>query len=372
MNKIHYFDYNASHPPLTKIIQEAWKEYSDEFYNPSGATRFSLGNQGKIEEARNFFAKETLFPSEGIVFSSTGTEANFLLVAAIRQRFPDVKEFITSSFEHASFFSALEFFHFEPKILKTDFTGIISLTHLEEILKQSPLPTGIIYAGNETGVIQPMEEVSHLVRSYGMPLVSDCMQAFGKIFINYNLLDGMTCSGHKIGAGPGSGLTTVREILIHSKWQLPGGGNQENGHRAGSENLPSILSFRKLSEYQIERLGSQILPRIHMRTRIESKLKELGCEIVAENSPRLPNTIFTILPIEELDFLMMGLEEKSILISTGSSCKSRSREPAASLLSMGYSKDEALRAIRISFGSLTTNAEIDHLLISLETLLNQL
>jgi len=369
MNKIYYFDYNATHPPLTKFIEESWKEYKDEFFNPSGATRFSLNNQGKIEEARKFFAVETNFPSDGIVFSSTGTEANYLLVASIRKKFPDTKQFITSSFEHASFYSALEFYNFEPKILSTDSSGLISLSHLEEELNQNPLPVGIIYAGNETGVIQPMEEISKLVRSFSMPLVSDCMQAFGKIFIDYTLLDGMSCSGHKIGAGPGTGLTCISKVLLNPNWHFTGGGNQENGHRAGSENLPSILSFQKLSAHQIGRLGSTILDKIQKRNHIESKLKELGCEIVAEDSLRLPNTIFTILPIEDLDFLMMGLEEKSILISTGSSCKSRSREPATSLLSMGYSKDQALKAIRISFGGLTTDEEIDHLLSSLETLL---
>jgi cysteine desulfurase len=372
MNKIFYFDYNATHPPITSLIHESWNEYADAFFNPSGSTRFSLFNQAKIEKSRNFFSLATGFPSPGIVFSSSGTEANHLLIANLRNKFPQMKKFITSSFEHSSFISALQIFGFEPILLETNLSGIISLEHLKNLLEEESYPVGIIYAGNETGVIQPMEEIFNLTQKYGSTLVSDCMQAFGKIFTNFSLLDGMTFSGHKIGAGLGSGLTAVRNHLISKEWRFMGGGNQENGHRAGTENFPSIISFSRLAQYQLENMGGTLVKNLFFRNKIESHLKKLGCEIVAENSLRLPHTIFAILPIEGIDFFMMGLEERSILVSTGSSCKSRAREPSSSLLSMGYSPEQALRAIRISYGCLTTDDEVDYLLKSFELVLKSL
>jgi cysteine desulfurase len=354
------------------LIQESWNDYAESFFNPSGSTRFSLYNQAKIEKSRNFFSLATGFPSPGIVFSSSGTEANHLLIASIRLKFPLMKKFITSSFEHSSFISALQIFGFEPILLATNSSGIVSLAHLKNLLEEESCPVGIIYAGNETGVIQPMEEIHAITQKYGSILVSDCMQAFGKMFIDYSLLDGITFSGHKIGAGLGSGLTAIRNNLISKDWRNMGGGNQENGHRAGTENFPAITSFSGLARYQLENMGGNLVKNLFVRNRIESHLKQIGCEIIAENSLRLPHTIFAILPIESIDFFMMGMEEKSILVSTGSSCKSRAREPAVSLLSMGYSEEKALRAIRISYGCLTTNEEVDYLLESFEQVLKSL
>lgn len=367
-----YFDYNATHPPIRSIIEPIWQEYWDEYSNPSGATRFSLTNQGKIEEARDFFSRNDHFPLEGHIFSSTGTEANHILVSGLRKKYPDTEAIYTSGMEHSSFYAALEFFGFRPIFIQSLKNGEVDPEDLKNKMDSHPLPVGIIYACNETGVVQPMEEISTITRSKEKHLISDCMQAFGKIIIDYSLLDGYTSSGHKIGAGLGSAITGFSESLLPSSLSFMGGGNQENGYRAGTENWVSIQCFHRAAEHQIQKLGGSLFTNLLIQREIDSHLESLGAEIVGKASPRLPNTIFSILPLEDLDFFMMGMEERGIQISTGSSCKSRAREASPALLHMGYSEERALSAIRISWGLFTRPAEVDNLKKNIEELIRDL
>ncbi len=364
---IDYFDYNATHPPLRGLIEEAYSEYLEDFYNPSGATRFSLKNQGRIESVRKYFAELTNSPEKNIVFCSTGTEANYLLIRALRERFPETSAVIVSPFEHASMYSALRDHHFEMKVLSSDPSGTIDLEHLEELLKLEPLPIVCLHTGNETGVIQPTLAIKKLAHRFHVDFLSDLMQGFGKTNLDFEHFSGFSFSSHKIGGGMGAALTGFKFPL--EKYALFGGGNQENGHRAGTENLPAILSFRSASEFQIKHLIEKNKKLSQFRTMIETELETLGCKIIARDAPRVPNTSFILLPIEEIDFFLLGMEEKGIMISTGSSCKSRAREASASLIAMGYSKEESLRCIRISTGSFTTNEEVIHLTETIKELL---
>jgi cysteine desulfurase len=360
-----YLDYNATHPPFPQILEENFKNYSRSFFNPSGITRFSLRNQGKIEAARKYFASSFGTKENDLVFSSTGTEANYLLLQCLKSELKNL-EIISSPFEHSSMIGAYSDLGFKPEFLKTDKSGQIQLAHLRELLETNPRPVVCLMAGNETGVIQPMKEIFSLCQEFGTYLFSDLMQAFCKIEIDFSLFDGFTCSAHKIGGGLGSALTVFKNLpKDHHLFQ---GGNQENNHRAGTENFPSILSFADSARLQLDTLKEKNLRLKSFQKLIEDSITEWGAEIVAKDSPRLPNTTFAILPFEDIDFLLMGLESKGICISTGSSCKSRAREASTSLLKMGYSNDEALRAIRISTGYFSTEAEIQFFLNELRTL----
>ncbi|MCW7482217.1 cysteine desulfurase family protein [Leptospira kanakyensis] len=368
-NDIKYFDYNATHPPFAEILESCLATYLSGFYNPSGITRYSLNNQGKIEQTRKYFASITGGQEKQFVFSATGTEANYLLIQSLRILYPDLDSVIVSPFEHSSLYAALESFGFSPDLIHTDKSGMINLDNLNEKLKTNPRPVICLYAGNETGVIQPAEEISKLTKEFGQLFYSDLMQGFGKINVPFGLFDGYTFSGHKIGAGMGSAVTYLPKV--HPNFRIFGGGNQENDHRAGTENTFAIESFQKVSEFQNQNLEEKNKRLLTYRSKIENQLEDLGCIIIAKNSKRLPNTTFLILPIEEVDFFLLGMEEKKILVSTGSSCKSRAREASKSLLYMGYTKEEALRSIRISTGYFTTEDDVNTLLIATRELIQK-
>jgi cysteine desulfurase len=165
------------------------------------------------------------------------------------------------------------------------------------------------------------------------------------------------------------GAVVCIPLEIKSDYKIFKGGNQENNLRAGTENTPAILCIKDASVLQLSTLEEKNSRLVGFKTSIENNLKEKGGIIIAENSNRLPSTTFVILPTEDIDFILMGLEEKGIIVSTGSSCKSRARDASPSLLSMGYSKEEALRAIRISTGIFTTEEEIEILNLELNKLL---
>lgn len=372
MSRICYFDYNATHPPFTKIVLEAYNEYSTHFYNPSGATRFSLSRQSVIESARSYFADLTKKNKNQFVFCSTGTEANTLLIASLVDYLKQFKRVLISPFEHSSFYGPLDYYEIPFELIKTNKSGLIDLNDLSNKMKEEPAPIFLIYAANETGVLQPIEEVYSIASQYKMPIFSDLMQAFGKVNIDYSLLDGFTFSGHKIGAGMGASVAYSPEKFLKKDFGIFKGGNQENSHRAGSENSAAIQAFEAVSKEQFATLSEKNLRLTDYKIQIEKFLKKINAEIIAENSPRLPSTTFVILPIEDIDFFMLGMEEANIVVSTGSSCKSRTREPSFSLLRMGYTKEEALRAIRISTGYFTTQDEVDRLLDTMGVIIQKL
>ncbi len=372
MSKIAYFDYNATHPPFTKIFLEAYTDYAVNYFNPSGATRFSLSRQSVLETARNYFGEITNKNKNQFVFCSTGTEANSLLVASLLNYLQKFKTVYISPFEHSSFYGSLDYYQIPFTLIATDKSGQIDLNDLESKMKEAPAPVFVIYAANETGVIQPMQEIYSIVSQFEMPIFSDLMQAFGKIEIDFSILEGFTFSGHKIGAGMGASLMYAPEKYLKKDFGVFKGGNQENSHRAGTENSPAIQAFSASSKEQLSTLIEKNIRLLKYKSQIEKVLTSLGAEIIAESSPRLPSTVFTLLPIEEIDFFMMGMEEANIVVSTGSSCKSRTREPSFSLLRMGYSKEEALRAIRISTGYFTTNEEVERLIESMSGIIKKL
>ncbi|TGM03888.1 cysteine desulfurase family protein, partial [Leptospira jelokensis] len=356
-------------PPYPEILESCLEEYLQNYYNPSGITRYSLQNQGKIEQTRKFLAKITGGQEKQFVFSSTGTEANHLLIQSLRVKYPNLSSVIVSPFEHSSMYSALEMFGFHPELIKPNRGGTVNLNHLESLLKIEPRPVVCLYAGNETGVIQPAEEIQKLTKLYGQMFYSDLMQAFCKIEVPFSLFDGYSFSGHKIGAGMGACVTYLPESNPH--FRLFGGGNQENEHRAGTENTFAISCLQKVTEVQLEGLSTKIERLKNFQSQLESELESFGCEIIAKNEKRLPNTSFFLLPIQTVDFFLLGLEEKGIIVSTGSSCKSRAREASKSLLQMGYSEEEALRAIRISTGSFTTLEDLEILISEIKELIQK-
>ncbi|TGK05606.1 aminotransferase class V-fold PLP-dependent enzyme [Leptospira langatensis] len=362
MKRIKYFDYNATHPPLPGLLTKVFSEYEEDFFNPSGPTRFSLARQGRIEEARKSLSSLTGCDPKGFVFVSSGTEANYSLAYFIKTIHPEIV--YLSPFEHSSMYSAFESAKIPVQVLQTDKSGLISLTQLDSFLQEAPGPVCIIHAGNETGVLQPIEKISELCAKYKVPFFSDIIQSFGKIRVPFSLLDGFTFSGHKIGAGLGSSVLWFRPKFL-KEGGLFQGGNQENGHRAGTENSPAILALSEAARIQFQEMDKKDLRLQKFQEKIENCLNSLGAKIVAESSPRLHSTTFALLPFDDLDFFMMGMEEKGFALSTGSSCKSRSREAAPSLLAMGYTKEEALRAIRISTGLFTTEEEVDDLILAL-------
>lgn len=356
-SKISYFDYNATHPPFKEILESNFQKYLEEYYNPSGSSRFSLKRQSAIEEVRGFIAGVTGKKKESILFCSTGTEANHILIGYVFASNLFKNGMYVSPFEHSSVYGSLDLLGVPYTIIKGTREGIVSLEDLDEKMKSYPRPVITLLAANETGVVQPHLEIGKICERWNMPFLSDLMQAYCKLNFSFSHITGFTFSGHKIGGGMGAAVVCLPDS-IKSNFKIFKGGNQENGNRAGTENSNAIENLKGASVLQLSSLLEKNEKLYSFKKSIEENLEELGATILSQNVERLPSTTFAILPIEDIDFVLMGLEEKGIIISTGSSCKSRAREASPSLLNMGYTKEEALRAIRISTGYFTTEEEV--------------
>ena len=367
--EIRYFDYNATHPPFIDILQKNLSIYNQQYFNPSGAGRFSLSRQSAIEDVRQYLSTLTGKPKNSFVFCSTGTEANQLLIGSIVHSNLGKNGFYVSPYEHSSIYGSLELLGADFTVLKSLENGLLDLDDYEKKMKLFPKPTIVLLAGNETGVVQPYKEIGNICMSYEVPYLSDLMQAYCKVNIDYTYIDGFTFSGHKIGGGMGASVVCL-PLKLKSNYRLFKGGNQENGNRAGTENTPAILSLKDASIFQFSSLNEKNNRLKNYKKILEENLKMLGASILCEDAERLPSTTFTLLPTDDIDFVLLGLEEKKIIVSTGSSCKSRAREASPSLLAMGYTKEKALRAIRISSGIFTDEDDINYLISNLQKIIS--
>jgi len=362
-----YFDYNGAHPPIRDILEKNLHGYFESYGNPSGISFFSQTGQRQIEEARRRIAAslstDCTVPIDpaGLHFVSSGTEAIHQLVRTFQ--IPDGTA-ILSPCEHPAMVAAVEEHALDPLFLPIGKEGRITVASVEEALDRTPRPAfvSIIAVSNETGVIQESEAIAALCKKRGVPFLSDTIQAITKTRIDLSLFDGFTANGIKFGAGPGCAVLSIRPPKRAAT--LFRGGSQEDERRAGTENSYAILNFAEALALQYDRLDEKSERLSRFQKRIEAVLKE-RCDaiIVAEGAPRVTNTTFLILPERvEIDFLLMGLDAGGIVVSTGSSCKSRSRLPSELLMRMGYTEKEALRSIRISTGLYTTEEEIERFL----------
>ncbi len=368
-----YFDYNATHPPLTDLLKNNLQKYFNLFGNPSGISFFSQKAQQEIEkcrqitaEALNHFCKEKL-QGENFHFVSTGTEAVYQMV---RSAASGRTAAVLTPYEHPAMYAACEDAGLDITVLSAAMDGAVDPSEIREKIKNTAgadrkLFVSTIAVSNESGAVQPVAEISSACREAGVTFISDTIQAPGKFNLDYSLFDAFTLNGHKFGAGPGCAALFFKSGL--KAVPIFSGGLQEKEKRAGTENLFSILNFSSALAFQMPLIDSKDIVQLKIRNQIESFLKsECGAFIVAENSQRISNTTYCILErMDDMDFLFLGLDQKEIVASTGSSCKSRSRQPSSLLLSMGYSKDEALKALRISTGMFTTQNDVDLLLSTL-------
>lgn len=362
-----YLDYNSTHPPVNSILEKNLEIYFQNFANPSGISYQSQKNFSLIENARKK-VKELLktyygfdSPSMDVVFTSTGTEAVYQMIYSYFN--PDKPYAIVSPYEHDCFYGSCELLKINVLMLPAYNDGMV---HPEDILKifdEYPIKPedvsfiGTIAVSNETGIIQPLKEISHIAKQLNIPLISDTIQINGKRVMDLSYLDACTINGHKIGGGYGTAILASKSSNLKPIFK---GGLQENELRAGTENLFSILNTVEAFEWQMHNQASYV-KLYDYQTLLETFLKdECNAIIIGENSPRINSTIYAIFPeLEDMDFVLLSLDQENIVCSTGSSCKSRTRQPSPNLLRMGYDINLSQQALRFSYGIFTKKEEID-------------
>ena len=314
---------------------------------------------------------------QDVVFSSGGTEANMLaLTPGLRRGSgPPVQRLLVSAIEHASVIAGGRFPAETLGTIRVTRSGIVDLDHLRTLLDGGPPAlVSVMLANNETGAIQPVAEVADIVHAAGGLLHVDAIQALGKIPVDVRATraDLLTLSAHKIGGPKGVGAVVLAEDVQGLEPLLRGGG-QELGRRAGTENVAGISAFGAATGAALASREDDAARMRGLRDRLEGGLRETpGMIVFADDVKRLPNTILFTVPGLKAETAVIGFDLDGIAVSSGSACSSGKVQPSHVLAAMGYGRELAQGAVRLSLGWSTTEADVDLALKAWRKLANTL
>lgn len=362
-----YFDYNATTPCSAEVIDAMLPYFKDHFGNPSSSHHpYGWLARSAVEDARTAIAEILNIEANELIFTSGATESiNTILKGVVRKNKGRRNHIITSRAEHKAVLDTCAFLEtdgVEVTYLNVNSEGLICMDEFSEALRPETVLVSVMFANNETGVIQPLEEISKLTRANGSLLFSDTTQALGKVDVSevLDLVDFACFSGHKVYAPKGIGLIYAKNNSNYDA--LPGfiqGGGQQKGQRGGTINTPLIVGLAKAITQASEILEEESLRLQTLRDRLDKGLS--GIELAVSNNRgtnRLPNTSHFSFPYVDGASLLTALGRK-IAVSNGSACNSASVAPSHVLISMGIERSLAYASIRLSIGRFTTEAEID-------------
>jgi cysteine desulfurase len=352
---VRYFDHNATHP-LSPAAREAWLEASERLVgNPSSPHRLGDRADRALNDAREKLAGWLGCAPHDIVWTSGATEANNMALAHLAAR---EGELFVSAIEHPCVMeSARRYFAGRLRVMPVNGDGVVEVARGDA----RPAAVALMAANNETGVLQPWEETLAWCREMGVPMLCDAAQWIGKLPARgLGACDFVSGCAHKFGGPPGVGFlkcpANTRALIV--------GGPQEDGRRAGTENVPGVLAMiAALAEREAAHADTS--GRDAFIARLHEALPTV--RVLGENVPRLWNTVSVIMPKARdcRQRWVVRLDRLGFAVSTGSACASGKEQPSHVLSSMGIPPEEAGRALRFSAGWNTTAEDWDALLAAL-------
>lgn len=368
-----YLDHNATTPIAEEVLEAMQRAARDFPGNPSSQHQLGQRSRRRLEQCREeiaeaFGADVTSLRGDQLIFTSGGTEANNLALFGLGIKDHtqyDVKRdrILVSAIEHSSIRAAsveLASRGAELLIAPVDDQGVVQLELLEDLLAKKPRLASIVLAGSETGVIEPIAEITRKCRNFGVLLHTDGVQAAGKIDVSLKALgaDALTIAPHKFGGPLGIGALLVKETTKLAPLMF--GGFQQASARPGTESVmlaegfrAAVALYKRESQSRFEHLKS-------LRDRLAALLLEGDTTAVVHSAAaeRLPQTLSIAFPGVDRQKLVMAVDMQGVAISTGSACASGSSEPSPTLLAMGLVSEQSSSTVRLSVGRLTTAAEI--------------
>ncbi len=370
-----YFDHNATSPIHPEVLEAILPFLNNAVGNASSLHSTGRAARSAIETARGRVAELVNCSPESVIFTSGGSEANNLLLKGFLDT-EDQRPVISSEIEHPSVLQPLlqleQSGH--PVIrLKSGPSGRVDLKAAESILKENdPQILSVLLANNETGVLQPVQQLARLVDPDRCLVHTDATQVVGKLPLDMKQLgvDALTLSAHKMQGPQGIGALIVnrkpRQVLIS-------GGEQEKNRRAGTENVAMIVGLGKAAQVSTLEMQQKSHYLLQMRELFESRLETIpGVVIFGRNSERLPNTTYFSLPYYHGETLLMELDRSGFALASGSACHSQVNKASHVLTAMGVDEGLALNAVRASFGTSNTLQEVDALVTKLRDLIDKL
>lgn len=366
-----YLDHNATTPLDERVLDAMLPYLTGPYGNPSSVHRYGRRARDAIEAARSQVAALVGAQPAEIVWTAGATESNNLAVKGVAATRSG--RVLYGATEHPAVLEAAEALRRAGRAVETiDIArdGLVDWSAFDRQLAASPVAlAALMLANNETGVTQDVARAAAPVHAAGGVLLVDAVQAAGKIAVDFAALgaDLMSLSAHKL-YGPKGVAALVRRSGVELAPLLHGGG-QEKGLRGGTENIAGIVGFGVAAELARVELAARAAQTSALRDSLERELRTLpGLIVFGDGAPRLPNTVQFGVDGWEGEALLMALDRKGIAVSSGSACASGTGEPSHVLLGMGWPREIAYRAIRVSFGCYSDADDVARLLTALRAL----
>ncbi len=357
-----YLDNNATTPVLPEVFEAMRPYYLEQFGNASSIHHYGQHARAAVEKARASVAALLNARAAEIVFTSGGTESDNLGIFGPMQRGDHV---ITSTIEHSAVMNTckrLEQMGCEVTFVAVNDRGEIDPADVRAALRANTRLISIMMANNETGVVQPVDEIGKIAEEADVFFHTDAVQAAGKVPIDVQKIrcDALSISGHKIHAPQGTGALYIKKGTLIQP--LIYGGSHERQRRAGTENLPGIVGLGKAAELAKQWLESSgpaemAAMRDSLQNAVLNAVEDAG--VNGLGAPRVPNTTNFWFDHVEGEALVIALDLKGLAVSSGAACSSGAIEPSHVLLAMGLPHQRARASIRVSLGKQTTRDDID-------------
>ncbi len=362
--KTIYLDNNAT-TAIAPEVYEAMIPYLTELYgNPSSMHTFGGQIHRKIEEARSKAGELIGADPDEIIFTSCGTESDNTAIISALESYPQKRHLITTKVEHPAVLSLCKRLSrkgFRTTYLPVDSLGRLDMESFYKSLDDETAIVSIMYANNETGVVFPIKKIADALKERNILFHTDAVQVAGKLPLNVKDLpvDMLSISGHKIHAPKGIGVLYVRKGTRFNPYII--GGHQEDGRRAGTENVASIIALGKACELAKNSLEFELKNVAMLRDKLENALLKNcpDCRVNGDRDNRLPNTTNISFEFIEGEAILLRLDDHGICASSGSACTSGSLEPSHVLRAMGIPFTAIHGSIRFSLSRYNTADEID-------------
>jgi cysteine desulfurase len=373
-----YLDNAATTQVFPEVVEAMLPWFTEQYGNPSSLYQFGQDAKTAITDARARIAARINAQTPDIHFTSCGTESNNWALKATAEAYATKgKHLITSSIEHHATSHSTEWLEkqgFEVTYLPVDADGLISPSTLAAALRPDTTLVSIILGNNEIGTIQPIAELAAVAHEQGALFHTDAVQAVAHVPIDVEELgvDMLSASAHKFHGPKGIGFLYIRKGVKTRSFLH--GGAQERKRRAGTENVPYIMGMAHALDLCMERFDERVAHELELRDHlIERVLAEVDhVRLNGHRNLRLPNNANFSFEFIEGESLLLTLEQKGILASSGSACASGSLDPSHVLLAIGLPHEIAHGSLRLTLGEATTRADIDYTVEAIKEVVERL
>ena len=373
-----YLDYNATTPVDERVLAQMVPFFTEHYGNASSKGHpFGWAAEEAVEQAREAVAACLGADANEIVFTSGATEAVNAAIKGVAGAYARKgRHLVTVQTEHKAVLDtcrALERQGFAVTYLPVHPNGLLDLDALDAALTDETILVAVMWANNETGVLQPIPEIAERVRARGILFMTDATQAVGKVPVSVDHADLLVCSGHKVYGPKGVGALYVRRRSPRVRLlPLVDGGGQERGVRGGTLNVPGIVGMGAALTLAHAEMHLDATRLQRLRDRLETALMDRlpAVQVNGREAPRLPQTANVTFGGVEAAKLLVALRD--VAVSSGSACTSGSNKPSHVLRAMSLPDEDALAALRFSLGRFTTTDEIDYAIDHVVNAVNQL